>query len=435
MSSTRWDCRNVAQRWVIHGELVLESPCRLTGGEGTEVSDAPVLRDEEDRPYLPGTTLAGLARHGLDPVSATELLGPDISDSAGEQSRLLFSDARCSKDTGVECRDGVAICPKRGVALDKKKYDLELISAGTTFTVRLELLLPDDEIRAKRLKHLTGIILSAFENGRVRLGGRTTRGFGKCRVTEWKLQQYAFQRVDQLLDWLQGSTRWTRLSSGKEWIDATQPGSNLEFEVIMELRVQGSLLIGAGSDAADKRQLTRNGPGGKPQPVIPGTSLAGILRSHCRKISNTLGLDPKVGEDLFGGEGRASKVRFEEAPIQGGTTLRHSRIKMDPWTGGVREGLLFDMDCQYRGTLQLTLVGRSLTDTQKALLILCIRDVALGHLGVGGQTGVGRGRLLAVEGRPVHIAEPDCRLHFHSGQVQVEPQGALDSIFAALGGA
>src|SRR5262249_60310574 len=52
--------RELSARWVIPGELRLESACHLGGGAAGDVVDLPLLRDRvSGRPLLTGSSLAG----------------------------------------------------------------------------------------------------------------------------------------------------------------------------------------------------------------------------------------------------------------------------------------------------------------------------------------------------------------------------------------
>jgi CRISPR/Cas system CSM-associated protein Csm3 (group 7 of RAMP superfamily) len=433
--SQRRKTRDIAERFVVEGELTLESPCLLSGGEPNEVSDRPLLRDEDLAVYIPGTTLAGLVRHYLTSKDTPadeicELLGPD-TQSDGPQSRLLFSDAPCVFEAGVELRDGVAICPKTGIAVEGKKYDLELLATGSKFKIKMELLAPNVP---SKLKHLLGSILCAFEEEEIRIGGRTRRGYGRCRVDSWNVWSYTLTTPDGLFYWLTQSAKPKVLESGRQWLTDPRELASESFSITLNLKLTASILIGSsgqGPNDADRAHLTRIDKGGR-KSVVAGTSLAGILRSQCRRIANTIGAEEKLVSELFGSSQSASRVRVEESTIEQGTNLRHTRVKINPWTGGAAEGALFDQDCHYGGTTQLLITSSGVSDPAKALLLLACRDLALGQLSIGGQTGVGRGQFEPAGPQFASISGPNCKLVQSPEGVCVEPSGALDKLYEAL---
>ena len=66
MPKTRTTSREIIERVVITGMLVLDSPAHFGNGDADAFTDMPLLRDEMDRsPLLPGTSLAGALRNYL----------------------------------------------------------------------------------------------------------------------------------------------------------------------------------------------------------------------------------------------------------------------------------------------------------------------------------------------------------------------------------
>src|SRR5690606_26619435 len=112
-------------------------------------------------PHLPGTTFAGALRSALadhlagygevEPPQIAALFGGARGDDDGSQSPLIVFDAlgHLPEGHGVEIRDGVAISPTTGIAEKGKKYDYEVLPAGTTFPVRVDLLLPAPPTRGE----------------------------------------------------------------------------------------------------------------------------------------------------------------------------------------------------------------------------------------------------------------------------------------------
>lgn len=452
MSETRFfqKRRNVAERLVIRGELELTSPAHLGCGRDDEESDQPLITDQDGQPYLPGTSLAGLLRHQLDRKDAEKLFGPESqSDDELEQSRLLFSDCPVITIPATELREGVAINGTTGIAADKTKYDFELLPVGTKFALKFELLLPKEVERADKLKALTGKLLVRLEEGGILLGARSQRGFGDCRVTEsqeayWQVERYDFNDLDGLLAWMGAAqVRSEKLKSGRDWAREVV-AEDSHFEVRLRLRVQGGILIGSGghgADEADKSHLHRQKAGGTLEPILAGTSLAGVLRHRCEKILNTLHIpqDEFSVSELFGSIKERSKVRVWESPIANGQTLRHSRVRIDPWTGGAAETALYTQDVHYGGEVEIRLALRDGKPAERALLVLALRDLAEGALRVGGQSGAGRGRLApAVDGDgpfgTIDFGPKSIKLMHRSGHVMLEQENenVLDSDFQAL---
>lgn len=478
--------REIGRRLVWTGLLELVSPCHLGGADADATSDRPLLRDGGGRPYLPGTTLTGLLRALLTKVdedAAQALFGAMWSDPSGKQARLLLSDASIEQAASVptELRDSVAIDACRGVAADKKKYDLELLPVGVRFCLHGQLDLfgkpKQDEVLLRGLLH----ILLALENGQLMLGARTRRGFGETRLVArqqgyWQVEDY---RLDTPIGWYAWLGRQLH-GMPKDWPIVTpvtypdtaalakylkivlpQSMETRDFNVVVNLQLAGSLLVGSEGhdpDQPDRSHLQRlcwrNGTSTL-ESILPATSLGGVLRHRCRRIALTLAgqgnelLAEKLISEMFGpakigGDQKAwaSRVMIREASIKGGQSLRHTRVRIDPWTGGAVESLLFTEDAQYDGEIELQLclqAGGKNWDwiwakSAQALLLLALRDLAAGELTVGAESGVGRGRLQPLLDKPFAIVTtPPIKLYLQEdGTVNCEPVTAFQEEFHAL---
>lgn len=496
MTQTRFrGPREVGLRLLIGGTVELVSPCHLGGAVPGMSGERPVLRDATGRPFLSGTTLKGLLRGLLDdaqrPELSESLFGGRWADPHGAQARLLVDDAPVIDQEVVvtELRDSVAIDSGRGIAAGDKKYELELLPVGTRFQLGLELLLwSGAEAGVKNEVLLDGllVLLSSLEQGRLRLGARTRRGLGESRVVEtdeglWRVERYDLSSIGGLKRWLgrelsgldeswvEPEPFWHESTAslarwlGWQELPSSVPGR--ETKICLKLAIDGSIIVRSGgvkpggADQVQQEQMTVGRGGAEPMFVIPGTSLAGALRHRCLRIANTIAegeASPSLVEWMFGPSelagrreqrrdrrtrARASRLRVPEAPICGGRLLRHTRVRIDPWTGGAAEHLLFTEDALYEGSVDITLEldegDATRARAARALLLLALRDLARGDLAVGGEGGVGRGRLkpageggcfaelITAERRVTLVLEGD-------GAVRVTPEGALDRDFDEL---
>jgi CRISPR/Cas system CMR subunit Cmr4 (Cas7 group RAMP superfamily) len=471
----RWkEARRVGRRVLVTGELRLTAPCHLGGPDPDATSERPVLRDETGRPYLPGTTLAGLLRGALGDDDARALFGGASGDDDGLQSPLIVDDAPVTAIVPTELRDGVKINAATGTADDKTKFDVELLPVGTRFALRFELILAGEERDAALFSSLVRL-LQSLEDGEVRLGARTSRGLGACEVpagpSRWHVEDLLVSGRDGLLAWL-GRGRdlgasWPRVerrafSSARDVaaalgcsLPAATRGQALR--VTVKLEVAGSLIIRSGghdpadADSIHLHRLDVDGRGATrpPQPVIPGTSLAGVLRHCCLRIAQTLqrekGRGRKLVDGMFGERTRASRVRVPEAPVLGGKLLRHTRLRIDPWTGGALESFLFTEDAWYGGSVALTIElapprederenEPERAGAERALLLLALRDLATGDLSVGGESSAGRGRFRPPTGGVfAETEEPRARLQLSDdARVEVLPPTAFAEDFKSL---
>lgn len=302
--------RYLAERIVVTGELVLTRPAHFGNGDEDELTDLPLLLNEvDDRALITGASLAGALRNHLrerecgyhkeltkaeSRLLAASLFGGHRGDPDGEQSPLIVDDA-LSAEPGmplIERRDGVAIDAATHTAEDKKKYDYELLAAGTRFNLRFELLLEDEneernyrddkdkkakieKVRKENSKRLQALALAlqALADGEIRLGARKRRGFGCCEVKEWKVTRYRLHEPPELLAWLAaGREAWLLKNPPKpkpggkiaellsEIADSLAVKPDLKngpddrewFEIEASFDLDGSLMVRSGFEDPDE---------------------------------------------------------------------------------------------------------------------------------------------------------------------------------------
>ena len=192
-------------------DLILTCRTGLHIGAGKSAdlvgSDLPVLRDAAGRPLVPGSSLRGVLRSGIEsfcgslglggdavaPEGATEgitavwrdltlaerLFGTAADKPGGFSyaSRVQISDAVSEGSVAVELRDGVGIDRDNRTAAQSVKYDLEVVPAGTRFQASVRFKNPADfEIG------LLAQALWMLDAGLLLLGGKSARGLGWMAV-------------------------------------------------------------------------------------------------------------------------------------------------------------------------------------------------------------------------------------------------------------
>jgi CRISPR/Cas system CSM-associated protein Csm3 (group 7 of RAMP superfamily) len=347
------------------------------------------------------------------------LFGASRYDDSGSQSPLIIHDA-LGIAKGIELRDGVAIDPETRTAEDGAKFDIQLLSAGSTFKLQFELLISKNDNEEELLKALT-TTLQGLEEGQITLGARKRRGYGECKVENWTVQQYKLEEKKDLLAWLSNERSW-KTESTTEAKNGESIKELLGSELVKDAReylhlkaifgIEGTLLIRSGSNtvdaAPDSVHMHARHKSGGAVPVIPGTSWAGVLRHRALKIAHTVSdydkkLSQKFIDNLFGPsetedkkDVRASRVTFKETEIKKSEALVITRVKIDRFTGGAYEGALFSEQPTI-GTdeteVTLDLYLRTPKEADAGLILLLLKDLWTGDLPIGGQSGVGRGRL------------------------------------------
>ncbi len=438
------------ERIYVKGNLVLESPTHLGNGDAEGLVDMPLLLDPlEGRALLTGSTIAGALRNylrgytegyltseaGSVPQNAEIamddlLFGTVTRDNVSIESRESYLKVHDSlgERPMTELRDGVGISPESRTAIDKKKYDLELLPAGTRF--RLEFELAVTEKYRERLFQALAIALGGLERGEIHIGKRKRRGYGRCRVDCWGVRHYSMDRPEDVLAWLESADG--AASSGNriaELLDVeTQPDRRDYFKLKATFRLDGSLLIRSAANRGDNpdvehlKSLRKVAGNDQYVPVLSGTSLAGALRARALRIARTVApqKSDKLVETLFGSQAdadqkdqlTASRLWVEEAVIQHPVDLVQSRIKIDRFTGGAYPSALFTEQPVFSGPdtlLELNLTIQEPRDHEIGLLLLLLKDLWLGDLPLGGEASVGRGRLRGILATLIlnSSAEPD----------------------------
>ncbi len=195
--------------------LTCRSGLHIGAGKSNDFagSDQPVIRDAAGRPLVPGSSLRGVLRSGveavcgalnLDAMARTEGDAAELAPAAAKlqtqwrkltvverlfgaaakeregfsyASRLQIADAPCEGEVAVELRDGVAIERDSRTAAAGIKFDLEVVPAGTRFHGAIRFKNP-----AEFELGLLAQALWMLDNGALLLGGKSARGLGWMQV-------------------------------------------------------------------------------------------------------------------------------------------------------------------------------------------------------------------------------------------------------------
>lgn len=213
-------------RYTVTGKLIAIDPIHIGSSsknslDPTDVDDA-VLKDNNGRPIIPGASVKGVVRsyfesvlRGIDAEKACIVLDKDkcctekkkqnfedkknpfekakaVYDCSCDVCRLFggrefagklqFKDCYLIGEPSYERRDGVAIDRNTGAAKGKAKYDFEVISKDSEF----EFYLTADNLDEQQKKYFD-FILNAMQEGKLSVGGKTTRGLGRFKVSDLKV--------------------------------------------------------------------------------------------------------------------------------------------------------------------------------------------------------------------------------------------------------
>lgn len=396
-------------------------------GDKEEVLVHPV----DDVPFIQASSIAGVFRgyyaqeQRCGGKQADELFGARRLESGEDAeeygSQVCFSDGRFSaKKPVLELRPRVRIDPVSGTCgksvikgTEKEaghKFQMEYIGAGAEFEFSIYLY---DEGKQEDIEG----ILAAIHQEQVQFGGQKSNGCGYIGLTGIRKKVFDMtSAVDRRL--------WAAedgLADGEytEILDQVRGKSVENLTNAYEIRVkgctEGTLLVKSlavpdcGEDAPDCENIRNAGK----DYIVPGSSVKGAVRSQMERIADYLGRQ-EIIPDTYGYRGasqddsRAGNIVFHDTVVgsreENDLAKLSHRIHIDKFTGGVMDGGMFH-EKNISGELEfhISIKNRNHPDRTCGLLLMALRDMAVGMMNIGSGYNVGKGiidiRSITVEDR------------------------------------
>jgi len=402
-------------------KIKLDSPMSIGSGKETE-TDGDIILNSNNEPYIPGTSLAGIYRSLFDKEKQETFFGY-IDGEKHLQSPIIVYDGQClNYNRGdISNRDSVKLDEYK-VAETGAKFDFQIAETGLEFVSYIEL----DKNHTKEMENaIENIILPALNSGKISLGHKTTRGYGKVSVIYQK-KEFDLDTDCGLNCWLDFDMFDDNNWSTDEKDELIPKKYTTDFEIIKIPLVQkGAVSIrryvtNAGENQPDYEQLTLKDE----RPVIPGTSWAGAFRHRIAGY----GVENQKINDLFGyistnraiKESKKSKIYFSETILLDGESKQITRNSIDRFSAGTKEGALFTERTYYNGKteLEIRLNTNDIDILMIKLVYACVLDLCLGYLAVGGLTAVGHGMFELDKNRNITIndKEVDIREKLKGGE-------------------
>ena len=369
-------------------KFIQKSPLRISSGYG-ENTDVDLIRDSKGRPFIPGTSLAGVLRSLYSFDNEKELFGDVDSKGNSSDSKLLISDGvldEKAKDSDyfISSRDGVGVDEKLGTAIKGAKFDFECVECSRPYYSVIELT-------DAKFENDTDLLLAYVMKNGISLGGKTTRGYGDMAV---QVKKKIFTFPEDLEEWLNYDA--FNYSGYSELLDVEISDNSANQTIIScDIEMAGSFIVRVNTSAIseDAMPLSAHESG---NPVIPGTSWAGSFRHHLLKINDTVNAcESSLINEIFGKskDKKKSQIRFNETNICGSYKYSYTRNVVDRFTGGTVEGALFTemLARNGKGKLVITLSDKVNNKAFLDLLGAAIIDLDKGYFNVGGEGNVGRG--------------------------------------------
>jgi CRISPR-associated RAMP protein (TIGR02581 family) len=255
-------------RYVFTGRLALTTALHIGGGRGTLApTDSPIIRGPDLKPFVPGSSLKGSFRSTVEKLASAASLSTcalienahcpgapggtqkefnrrkedwdevtlidrlfaelcftcQLFGSPFKASKIYFDDLSVLDwAEATQIRDGVAIDRDSDRAVDRLKYDYEVIPPGASFDFRVTLEEPSEKDLS-----LTSLGLSEFVAGFGGIGGKRSRGMGRCVLENLKVYELDLRqedtRADRLKKYLLGKTleeKMTRLPDTTSFLQA-----------------------------------------------------------------------------------------------------------------------------------------------------------------------------------------------------------------------
>ncbi|MEV0359415.1 RAMP superfamily CRISPR-associated protein [Nocardia sp. NPDC050697] len=369
-------------------------------GEVRVRNTRPLRRDPTGAPHLPGTTIAGSLRAHCTTIPALrDAFGPAPGAETRTASPIQVLGSITRTTTPPQHRGRTAIDRHRAAARTHTLHWNETLVAGTEFDIFLRW----DDATEEQLTALD----AALGHWNPRLGAGASLGAGRAQVIALGHRSYDLRSEAGLTDWL-AITGPADYPAPHPLTPEPPPAPLLQ----RTLRIVEALHIGTGTtrpadgggDGEIADIVTRNGT-----PIVPGSTLKGVLRSRVEYICRVLGAPACEHADC--GHCRPCLLFGHGAPDENGTPgrariaigdaeIRHARreqrrhVAIDRFTGGARNQLLYTHDVITTGEFDLVIdhLGEHEPDpTDLALLTAALDDLHDGLIGLGARTTAGYG--------------------------------------------
>ena len=387
--------------------IKLESPMSIGSGKEKN-TDSDIVLTSKGEPYIPGTSLAGIYRSLFEQKDKEKFFGY-IKKEICSHSPIIVYDGKCRNYSKgyISNRDSVELDNYK-TAKDGAKFDFEIAETGLEFVSYIEL----DKNHAQETETaVENIILPALNSGKITLGHKTSRGYGKVSVTCHKKEFDIKTQLDEWLDFdMFDDDKWScddKINIQEYMFD----GENIKIPLAQKGAVSIRRYVTDRAESEkesipDYEQLTLKNA----DPVIPGTSWAGAFRHRIRscgicedKINKLFGYINKTKE-AKNLNSQKSKIHFSETILHGGEPKIITRNSIDRFSAETKEGALFTEKTYYNGKTVLEIrINKDIEPVMKKLVYACIVDLCEGYLAVGGLTAVGHGIFELEKGKKITV--------------------------------
>lgn len=404
-------------RYIAHIVIEADTPLKVGSNAMDFLQDSPVQKDWNGLPMILGTSITGVLRKDF---------GGNQDDIFGKEngSKVIISNALLLDEKGrvheelllqksdflkifdnLPIREHTAINAK-GVTNNGAKFDEEVLYKGSRFNFSIEFI----EENAETFQ----TILNLLKNSSFRLGGGSTKGFGKFKILEIKTAHLPLDKYSSSLNSiLQGSEVSTSQNGEAK---ASLPKSHTVYT--LKIKPDNFFMFGSGFGDGDADMTPvfeqvvdyKYAKLSQKMILIPASSIKGAIAHrttfHFNKLSGNT-IEAKNGlesvKEIFG-EAKNSKQNIDGSKgkllisdcfkKQKEQSKTFDHVSIDRFTGGAIDGALFQEKTiaddgelyEIEILLENSVQGKELKAFENALT-----DITTGMLSLGGATTKGHG--------------------------------------------
>ncbi|WP_295421266.1 RAMP superfamily CRISPR-associated protein [Sulfurovum sp.] len=402
-------------KYIAHIILEMETPLKVGSNASDAIQDSPIQRDWNGLPMILGTSIAGVLRKDFE-GDDNEVFGKDFGSKVIISNALLLDEQEKVQEglltdkseflrlfDTLPIREHTAITNK-GVAKERSKFDEEVVFKGSRFKFSLELI--------ESSKEVFEALLTQLSSPSFRLGGGSTKGFGKCKVHS--IHTKSVSTAEELADF-KNSLNNTTLEKESSFVKDARTSKHISYT--LKLTPDDFFMFGSGFGDVDADQvpvtekcIDYDKKGLSVSHILmPASSLKGAL-AHRTTYHYNLQNQLYIGDEnakafiagLFGEaknskqdiDGSKGKLLFSDCfKVDREEHKVFDHVAIDRFTGGGIDGALFQEKtiAQKDEWLVEILMEKGVDEVFVQAFESALADVCSGLLALGGATTKGHG--------------------------------------------
>ena len=421
-------------------------------GSSTGEKEEVLIHPVDNVPFLQASGIAGVFRSYYEEQNGSEaaekLFGSIRAKEtiAEQESKVRFSDG-VFEHVVLERRPRVAINRESGTCdasiiqgTDRTaghRFTMEYVGAGAKVNFAVYLYAEEQKDKLEN-------VFAAFQKGALQLGGQKSNGCGYFSIDNLYCRSFDLTKAEDRTAWAEEDTLSKNAYDNltKQINEYTVTADR--YEIVVCGKTEGALLVKsmATEFSEEDTSCSENIRNANKEYIVPGSSFKGAIRSQMERIADYLS-KPILIEYAFGKKasknekGTIGCLYFHDTKIgektENDMVKPTRRIHIDKFTGGVFEGGLF-AERNVFGDMEFRVAVKESPNREcvSGLLLMALRDLAIGTMSVGGGYNVGKG-FIDVSKIVVKdlAAQKEATLNFSTGAITDEA-GIISRCMAAV---